>query len=176
MPVILIPDASTAGPWPPFGTVADIQAECGSYNLQVFGDPDATNDPATITGHIQNAGDFAVQFIQAAFYQGNCVVPDTFTAYQSILTPIFAGLAAWKIYKIRGLRDDKNGKGGNAFQTKYDWSVSQLSELLFFNRGGFDRTSGYSDAPTSVGRNGVVSSIGIGCYGGFGGWPWRWGW
>lgn len=176
MPVVGPPASSTAGPWPPYGTVADIMQEVGTVNAAVFADLNATNDPTLITAAYQYAGDFGQMTIQNYLTNYNFVVPPT--ASLDVLRFVFARASAYALYQARGMQDKggKNGNFSNAFAQKLEWAESQLRELCFLNRGQFTHTPGYSDAPTSVGRNGVVSSTGIGCYGGFGGWPWRWGW
>lgn len=175
MPVVGPPASSTAGPWD-YGDVNDIIRECGAVNAGVYSDPDATNDPSTLTAYLQAAGDYGQMFINNALTNYNFVTPAT--ASLDVLRFVFAKASAYQLYQVRGTVD-KGTKGGNfsnAFAEKLAWADSQMRELTFLNRGGFTHTPGYSDAPTSVGRNGVQPSTGLGCYGGFGGWPWRWGW
>lgn len=175
MPVILIPDTSTGGPFL-YGTVALLQAEIGQYNQSIFSDPDATNDPATMVNYLNDAGNFADDLINNRLSSYGFLVPQTTNL--ATFARIWQKLAAFQLYAIRGSKD-KAGKGGgysSSFQQKYDWAISQLNDITFINTNGLIRAPGYSDAPTSVGRFGVVPSTGVGCYGGYGVWPWRWGW
>jgi hypothetical protein len=126
-----------------YGDLSDISAEMGGYNTGQAADPDNAGDAGQTTLHEQKAIAFADSYINAELSKANFATPATVNL--GMLKIIFGKLGAYQLYQVRGLQDKTN-----AFQQKFDWARAELEELLFMNRGGFTRASGYSDAPVAV--------------------------
>lgn len=162
----------SAGPWP-YGTIDDVRAEMGAFNEGVAADPDQTGNAATIAAHEQQAGDYATAYINSRLAALSYAAPAT--ASLSPLRFIFAKLAAYQLYQVRGMQDRSSKGGGysNAFTAKREEAREELEELLYNNRGGFARVTGYADAPVGVGA--TVDACGRTWPGTWwGGYPWGW--
>lgn len=144
VPVMLIayPPTSQSG----YGNVFDIKREMGSVNARAAADPDVTGNNAEIALNEQWACSVADEFINSALQRNSFAIPATVNL--PIIKTIWAKIASWQLYQTRGM-EDKDVKG-TRFSEKYSWGKDQLEELMFMNRGGFARVSGYSDAPHGV--------------------------
>lgn len=150
-PALLYPTGVVAGV---YGDISDIQAEMGDYLTQIAADPDNEQISGIIGLHEQKAINFADAWINAELAKNYFVTPATVNL--AMLKIIFGKLGAWQLYQVRGLNDDP--KNRDPFQEKFDWAKDELEELMFLNRGGFTRVTGYADAP--LGRNPSVDQDG----------------
>jgi hypothetical protein len=96
--------------------------------------------------------------IMSEFAKQNYVLP-TPIGTQTPGTPIYssvlqlgqieATMMGAFLYQAPGLQDAAKGRDGKVTD-RVDLARKQLQNLLFLNRGGFQRSSGYSDAPLNI--------------------------
>lgn len=106
-----------------YGDLDDINAEMGEYNTGQSADPDNQAQAVTIAMHEQKAIGFADSYINSKLSNADFITPATVNL--DILRVIFAKLACYQLYQVRGLQDKKN-----AFQGKFDWAKRELRSLI----------------------------------------------
>lgn len=158
----------------PYGSIADIYAECGQYNTGVFADPDSTSNPTTIITYEQKAGSKAQAQIDRRLSANGFATPTT--ADPVSMTEIWAKLASYEIYQIRGLNDAASKGGGysNAFSQKRKDALNALKQMIrdsIFNPGAASAFPMATGQPTAT-AGGLRTQCGDWYRFGFG---WGWG-
>lgn len=109
----------------------DIEREIGKDNTLLYADPQSNQLPEDVAATIEDSLDFADDLINSRLGGAGYTLPLVALTGKSIpttlLRTIARKLAAWQLYQIRGMGDDKlDGK----FKVKYDWAVAELQQLI----------------------------------------------
>lgn len=145
---ILTNSVPPAGIW---GTIAMVNSIYSASNVSGWSILPNTNVPdvAFQQGCFDRADNDIVTALSMQYYQQPA-------ANQSPLSVnmgwIEAELMGAYLYEANGFQDRAKGMDGK-IQDHRNRAMGQLDELMYFNRGGFTRVSGFADAPLNVAPN-----------------------
>lgn len=139
-----------------WSTLLQVQQIFSQQNINIWSANPVNNLPDPVQQ--QGAFNTADGEIISLFAENYCVVPaplaqqtqgtQLYAAVNLLTTSIEPRLAGVALYTSNGQQDSTKGQDGKN-QMHYDLAIKQLKNLLFLNRGGFVKTTGYQDAPVA---------------------------
>lgn len=137
-----------AGRW---GTLVMVNSIYSGSNVSAWSIFPNSNVPDVSfqQGSFDRADNDIVTALSMQYYQAP---PSDQSALSVNMGWIEAELMGAYLYEANGMQDKAKGMDGK-IQDHRDNAMAQLDELMYFNRGGFTRVSGFADAPLNVAPN-----------------------
>jgi hypothetical protein len=151
--------AGAAGPAGMYATISDGAGVVSQDNIDLWSKQREADSPNL--SQQQGAFNLASAYIVSEFSKNKLLPPAPLTVSAAPLVLIEARMMVCHLYSANGIADKATGRFGK-LTSIYDSADDELQELLYYNRGGFTRASGYSDAPVGVGPTVDASGRNVG--------------